>query len=236
MSSSRNSQSSNETPILHIDVATVAVFIANLSSGNTNKAGKGVDNSDCCIDPGNQQMITVTNTQSHNSEFKKRKRQAQKERKRFQSLAMQQQPVATPATSASIKRYEGTLLKCNKCNYHHNGACRVLQCINCKKIGHTARVYRTTPTTGASQVCYSCGEIGHYYKDCPKGRKNESIRVHITPSRHITSTTDAGISQICHVCGEIGHLKKDCPITNNSGADGKMLRITAVGETTPDPR
>lgn len=103
-------------------------------------------------------------------------------------------------------------------------------------MGHIARFCRTTSTTGASLVCYSCGEVGHYYRNRPKEKINESNSVPITPSRHFTSTTDVGAVQVCHQCGEIGHFKKDCPIAQNSDADGSILRITAAGEPTPDPR
>ncbi|XP_023745895.1 uncharacterized protein LOC128134197 [Lactuca sativa] len=122
--------------------------------------------------------------------------------------------------------------------YHHNtgqtGICRARQSNNCNKMGHIARLCRTTSPTGASLVCYSCGKAGHYYRNFSKEKINGSNRVPVTLTRHFTSTTDAGASQICHLYGEIGHLKKDCLIAKNSGTDGKILRITAAGETLTD--
>ena len=149
---------------------------------------------------------------------------------------MQQPQVETPVVPIPSKPYKGTLPRCDRCNYHHKGMCRFLQCDNCNKIGHIARFCRTTSTTGASLVCFNCGEFGHYNRDCPKKEIKERTRIPINPTRHFTSTTNVGAVQICHQCGEIGHLKKDCPIAKNSGADGKILRIIAAGEPTPDPR
>lgn len=251
MSSYRNSEPSNETPILHIDATTfhvavtavVTVVLANISFGNANTTGKGVDNSDCCMDPGSQQMRTVTDLQSCKTKKKKRKRQAQKGRKRSQRLAMLQQQVATPAISALIGPYKGKHPKFNKCSFHHNGTCHEMQCYNCHKIGHharscgpPARPITQVPDIGVSPAYYGGGKTVHYKRNSPKRMNKENSRVYITLSRHLTSTTDASISQICHQCSEIGHLKKDCPITKNSSADGKIQRITAAGETTSDPR
>ena len=98
MSSSRNSQPNDETPILHIDAATfqvevtasVTAALAHFSASNANKNGNGVDSSNCCNNSGNQLKIVVTNPQGHKSEYRKRKRQDKNERKRSQILAMQQ--------------------------------------------------------------------------------------------------------------------------------------------------
>ncbi|HZM24214.1 MAG TPA: hypothetical protein VFC02_20885, partial [Anaerolineales bacterium] len=73
---------------------------------------------------------------------------------------------------APQKQYVGNLPLCNKCNYHHTGACREFVCTSCKKHGHTARYCRGTPVgpapnvnTGANRACYGCGDTGHFKKD-----------------------------------------------------------------------
>ncbi|GJT42616.1 putative reverse transcriptase domain-containing protein [Tanacetum coccineum] len=73
-----------------------------------------------------------------------------------------------------------TLLKCSKCNYHHNGPCRP----KCNKVGHLARDCRSSGnanignnqrTTRANQrgnVCYKCGAQGNFKRECPKLKNN----------------------------------------------------------------
>ncbi|XP_052621854.1 uncharacterized protein LOC128127409 [Lactuca sativa] len=108
MSSSGNSQPNNEAPILHIDAATfqaavtvvVAAVLTNLNTGNAITTDKGIENFDCCINPGSQQRATVMEVQSRKTKKRKRYRQARRERQRSQRLVMQQQQVATPAPSA----------------------------------------------------------------------------------------------------------------------------------------
>ena len=92
---------------------------------------------------------------------------------------------ATPASNPpQQKQYVGTLPKCNKCNFHHNGECRELYCTNCQKKGHTARYCKgvpagSTPTnnTGASRACYACGDTGHFKRDRPKAAGTANGRV-----------------------------------------------------------
>ncbi|GJR89331.1 putative reverse transcriptase domain-containing protein [Tanacetum coccineum] len=50
------------------------------------------------------------------------------------------------------KPYGGSLPKCTKCHFHHNGPC-TQKCHKCNKVGHFARDYRST---------------GHFKRDCPK--------------------------------------------------------------------
>ena len=146
MLSSGNNQPSNETPILHIDTATlqaavaaaVTTFLTHINSGNTSKTDKGVESLDGSTKPGNQQIVTVTGSQSRKTENKKRKRQAQKERKKSQRLAMQQQQVETLGIPVPSRPYEGKIPKCEKCSFHHHWAYHEMQCCNCLNIRHHA--------------------------------------------------------------------------------------------------
>ncbi|GJW39670.1 reverse transcriptase domain-containing protein [Tanacetum coccineum] len=60
--------------------------------------------------------------------------------------------------------YGGSLPKCSKCNYHHNGPCAP-KCHKCNKVGHLARDCRSSGnantgnnqrTTGANATCFEC--------------------------------------------------------------------------------
>ena len=83
----------------------------------------------------------------------------------------------TLTTPTPIKQYAGTLPKCNKCSFHHTGACRELHCMNCNRKGHTTRFCKAPvrpinqfPGSGVSPACYKCGETGHFKRNCPRAR------------------------------------------------------------------
>ncbi|GKB89105.1 putative reverse transcriptase domain-containing protein, partial [Tanacetum coccineum] len=77
------------------------------------------------------------------------------------------------------REYSGSLPKCSKCNYHHNGPCTP-KCHKCNKVGHLAQDCRSsrnvnagnnqraTGTNKKGTMCYECGAQGHFKRECPK--------------------------------------------------------------------
>ncbi|GKC62295.1 putative reverse transcriptase domain-containing protein [Tanacetum coccineum] len=77
------------------------------------------------------------------------------------------------------KPYEGSLPKCTKCHFHHNGPC-TQKCHKCNKVWHFARDYRSSGNTNVANTqkgnganpkgngCFECGASGHFKRDCPK--------------------------------------------------------------------
>ncbi|GJZ36473.1 putative reverse transcriptase domain-containing protein [Tanacetum coccineum] len=77
------------------------------------------------------------------------------------------------------KSYGGSLPKCTKCHFHHNGPC-TQKCHKCNKVGHFARDCRGSGNTNVANAqrdnravpkgngCFECGAPGHFKRDCPK--------------------------------------------------------------------
>ncbi|GKF34381.1 reverse transcriptase domain-containing protein, partial [Tanacetum coccineum] len=86
---------------------------------------------------------------------------------------------AYTAGPSEKREYTGSLPKCSKCNYHHNGPC-TLKCHKCNKFGHLARDCRSfgNANTGNNQRatggnskgtrCYESGAQGHFKRECRK--------------------------------------------------------------------
>ncbi|GJY55774.1 putative reverse transcriptase domain-containing protein [Tanacetum coccineum] len=83
------------------------------------------------------------------------------------------------------KPNEGSLPKCTKCHFHHNGPC-TQKCHKCNKVGHFSRDCRSSGNTNIANTqkgnwanpkrngCFECGAPRHFKKDCPKLKnKNE---------------------------------------------------------------
>ncbi|GKD91550.1 putative reverse transcriptase domain-containing protein [Tanacetum coccineum] len=77
------------------------------------------------------------------------------------------------------KSYGGSLPKCTKCHFHHNGPC-TQKCHKCNKVGHFARDCRSSGNTNVANTqkgngtnpkgngCFECGASGHFKRDYPK--------------------------------------------------------------------
>ncbi|KAG5384582.1 hypothetical protein IGI04_036052, partial [Brassica rapa subsp. trilocularis] len=87
---------------------------------------------------------------------------------------------------------------CPRCHRSHSGQC--MRCLICGKIGHIAKFCRVKPldtppvrqiaapaAPAAAQVCFGCGQPGHFIRDCPR-RGNAALppppkRLAIAPLR-----------------------------------------------------
>ncbi|GJU34909.1 putative reverse transcriptase domain-containing protein [Tanacetum coccineum] len=81
--------------------------------------------------------------------------------------------------SGKKKPYGGSLPKCTKCHFHHNGLC-IQKCHKCNKVGHFARDCRSFGNTNVANTqkgnkenpkgngCFKCGAPGHFKRDYPK--------------------------------------------------------------------
>ena len=78
-----------QTAVTAAVVAAVTAVLAHSSAISTVNAADGNEVSNRVIHPGSRQTVTVTGSQIRKTENKKRKRQARKERKRSQRLAIQ---------------------------------------------------------------------------------------------------------------------------------------------------
>ncbi|GJT71444.1 putative reverse transcriptase domain-containing protein [Tanacetum coccineum] len=81
--------------------------------------------------------------------------------------------------SGEKKPYGGSLPKCIKCHFYHNGPC-TQKCHKCNKVGHFARDCRSSGNANVANAqrdnkaipkgngCFECGAPGHFKRDCPK--------------------------------------------------------------------
>nr|GEX69955.1 hypothetical protein [Tanacetum cinerariifolium] len=77
------------------------------------------------------------------------------------------------------KPYEGSFLKCTKCQRYHNGPC-TQKCHKCNKVGHFSRDFKSSGNANVANAqkdsketpkgngCFKCGASGHFKRDCPK--------------------------------------------------------------------
>ena len=121
---------------------------------------------------------TTSNNNPNNNENKRKRDDNQREDQVQQPNEGHEVLRAYVAGPSDKKGYTGTLPKCNKCRFHHNGPCPI-QCGNCQKVGHKAKDCKA-PTLVMHQkvtvTCHECGVIGHFKSECPELRNQKGGR------------------------------------------------------------
>ncbi|XP_052620987.1 uncharacterized protein LOC128126874 [Lactuca sativa] len=110
-------------------------------------------------------------------------RRKQKVSRNFMVRAQEQEPVKTQEQGVmevqERKQYSRPLPKCNKCNFHHKGACPV--CQNCKQTGHYSKYCKMNKE--GKRACYECGSTDHLRRACPKLNKGPGNNGQAKPDR-----------------------------------------------------
>ncbi|GJV08639.1 reverse transcriptase domain-containing protein [Tanacetum coccineum] len=86
--------------------------------------------------------------------------------------------------SGEKKPYDGSLTKCTKCHFHHNGPC-TQKCYKRYKVGHFACDCRSSGNNNVANAqkdnravpkgncCFEYGASGHFKRDCPKFKNKD---------------------------------------------------------------
>ncbi|GJU98754.1 putative reverse transcriptase domain-containing protein [Tanacetum coccineum] len=84
---------------------------------------------------------------------------------------------AAPVGPTDRKGYTGPHPYCDKCNWHHVGACAKM-CARCRKRGHEEKDCRVKMVDGRPQEveCWGCGGKGHTKNNCPKAGNVQNNR------------------------------------------------------------
>ncbi|GJR09717.1 putative reverse transcriptase domain-containing protein [Tanacetum coccineum] len=159
-------------------------FIGNVKSARPKTLDKTIELANDLMD---QKLRTYAERQSDN---KRKADDSSRNNQGHQQQPFKRQNVVKFYNIGTGKKkpYGGSLPKCTKCHFHHNGPC-TQKCHKCNKVGHFARDCRSTGNTNVANTqqgneaapkgngCFECGASGHFKRDCPKLKNKDGGNV-----------------------------------------------------------
>lgn len=122
------------------------------------------DNAKCLAqklyDHGNKKGTKILDVETKKEDINKRNKGSKRKRGHASDSSKKQQTVAvyaatttaiqtsvatTTTTPAPARPHAGSHSECDKCSFHHIGACKDFQCKNCNRKGHIVRYCRSPP-------------------------------------------------------------------------------------------
>ncbi|GKA84426.1 putative reverse transcriptase domain-containing protein [Tanacetum coccineum] len=137
--------------------------------------------------------------------------------------------------SGEKKPYGGSLRKCTKFHFHHNGPC-TQKCHKCNKVGHFTRDCRSSGNTNVANAqrdnkvipkgngCFECGAPRHFKRDCPKLKNKDGGNVNAQGWVYAVGNAEKN--------GNASRNPNSNFVTENSYdvelADGKIVEIDTI--------
>nr|GEV01361.1 putative reverse transcriptase domain-containing protein [Tanacetum cinerariifolium] len=149
------------------------------------------------------------------------------------------------------KPYEGSFLKCTKCQRHHNGPC-TQKCHKCNKVGHFSRDFKSSGNANVANAqkdsketpkgngCFECGALGHFKRDCPKLKNKNGGNKNTQGWVYVVGNAEKNVNALINpdsnvVTGTFLLNNRYASILFDIGTDGSFISTAFISLVNIDP-